>query len=86
MARETLGPLAFLGLPAAAAYEGVKAVEQSPFRNALTRSLLDVSGGSVNEHTSPASFGNLSAYFGGMASEPEETTPMAPPPTRLARR
>jgi hypothetical protein len=85
LAKRTLGKAAYLGLPAAAAYEGAKAVEQSPFRNFATRTLLDLAGGQINEKTSPASWDNVAAYYRGMA-EPEEsfTSPMGPPPTMLA--
>lgn len=80
LARDQMGrALALLGVPAAAAYEGVKAVEQSPFRNWMSRTLLDLSGGSVNETTSPASFDNVTAYLEGINANPEELRAPAPP-------
>jgi hypothetical protein len=70
LARDTLGPLAFLGIPAAAAYEGAKAIEQS-LPNFATRTLLALAGGPQNEHTSPASMDNVAAYARGVAAGPE---------------
>jgi hypothetical protein len=86
MAREQTGLAgALLGLPGAAAYEGAKAVEQSPFANALTRTLLEAAGGPVNEKTSPASADNVMAYLRGILAEPEQMHAPAPP-VRMAGR
>ncbi len=83
LARQTTGKgVAYLGLPAAVAYEGAKAVEQSPFANFATRTLLDLAGGPINEKTSPASWANISAYAQGISADPQALQP--PPDIRLA--
>jgi hypothetical protein len=87
MARQETGLAgALLGLPAAAAYEGAKAVRQnpglgavSPGSDVLAELLLRLSGGQINEKTSPASLANVQAYADGMLADPEAMRAPAPP-------
>lgn len=89
IARETLGKAgALLGLPAAAAYEGTKAVQQSPLRgvNPVGDLLLLLSGGPLNAKTSPASMENVEAYMAGILDDPPPVGAQAPADIRFASR